>query len=142
MSGPNWPLRKLSGPNWPLRKLGPGDRHHDPAFPESFRQASIYAAGRLVGGLTSGLDVARDALLEVGRLDLCRHIQPYNGAHEWGTPHFMPWIELVVADVALCEKAMRIGYAAMDLSYRCAMCEHAFAVYGVNHSGDLRTVAC
>ena len=41
---------------------------------------------------------------------------------------------LPIEDVALIEKAMRIGMSAFDIAYACGVCEITFEEYGVRHA--------
>jgi hypothetical protein len=98
------------------------------------------------GDQVDGLSVARDALLEVGRPDLCRELIPVDhsaiDSEWWGTPHLRDYTMISLRELALLEKAMRIGYAATDRSYECDACENMFNAAGIVHAGDLRVEAC
>lgn len=93
----------------------------------------------------NGYRVAIDALAEVGRLDLGRFLfSSQNLTNTVYIPHFDGVINppIIIEDIALIEKAMRIGFASVKDDYSCTGCEVIFRNHGVTHGKDLMEAMC
>lgn len=95
----------------------------------------------------NGFKVTVDALAEVGRLDLVDALVGGgpSSPHYYGftVAHFYYGSKVTsIYDLALIEKAMRLGYAKLKIPYECGPCEEQFALHGVSHGPDLIHARC
>lgn len=101
----------------------------------------------------NALDVAAEALLEISRPDLVSCLFEDEGTVHFGVPPLFSNLSLrrkydrinfdyiqckwpieADADLALIEKAMRIGLSATDQGYTCMECEIVFKIHGLSHA--------
>ena len=103
--------------------------------------------------MPDAFDVAIEALLEISRPDLANCLFGQAGVVHFDQPSVIAqftvrrkydridfnhtlweWPIKSIADLALIEKAMRIGLSAANKEYTCAECEKIFEVYGLSHA--------